>query len=113
VATKPRYLLKINPLVIREDLPLFPEELQTDFEAVFQPILQTDPYKCEGFPHHLLKGELAGYYALEIEWEGNPNSYRLVYRIYDKPAPRRVLIISFGEHDPAYDKAKTRARRKR
>jgi len=75
--------------------------------------LQTEPYKCEGFPHHALKGELAGYYALGIEWEGNPNAFRLVYRIYDKPAPRTVAIISFDKHDPAYDKAKNRARRKR
>jgi hypothetical protein len=34
--------------------------------------------------------------------------YRLVYRIYEKPAPRRVVILSFGEHDPAYENAKRR-----
>ena len=107
-----RYLLKINPLVLSEDIPTLPEQLQIDFLEVFQPILQTDPHEFEGFPWHSLKGDLAGYRALEVEWEGNPNAYRLVYRIYEKPAPRRILIISFAEHDPAYEKAKNRASKK-
>ena len=98
--------------MLREDIPALPEQLQTDFNKVFQPILQTEPHGCEGFPWHILKGDLSGYRALEVEWEGNPNAYRLVYRIYEKPAPRRVLIISFAEHDPAYEKAKTRAGKK-
>ena len=113
MATKPRYLLKINPLVNSEDIPALREELRADFLEVFQPILQTDPYGCDGFPHHSLKGELTGYRALEIEWESNPNAYRLVYRIYDKLAPRRVLILSFDEHDLAYDKATARVGKKR
>jgi hypothetical protein len=50
---------------------------------------------------------------LDISWEGNPNAYRLVYRVYEKPAPRRVLVLSFDEHDLAYEKAKARAERKR
>ena len=106
MATK--YQLHINPLVLREDIPALPEQLQTDFNEVFQPILQTDPHGCEGFPWHTLKGNLSGYRALEVEWEGNYNAYRLVYRVYEKPAPRRVLILSFAEHDPAYEKAKAR-----
>jgi len=103
-----RYLLKINPLVLSEDIPALPEQLQTDFDEVFQPILQADPLRCEGFPWHTLKGDLLGYCALEVEWDGNYNAYRLVYRVYKKPAPRRVLILSFAEHDPAYEKAKVR-----
>ncbi|MDJ0689275.1 MAG: hypothetical protein QNJ41_12270 [Xenococcaceae cyanobacterium MO_188.B32] len=43
---------------------------------------------------------------MEIDW--NRISYRLVYRIYKKPAPKRVFILSFAEHDPAYEKAKNR-----
>jgi hypothetical protein len=34
--------------------------------------------------------------------------YRLVYRIYEKPTPKRVRVISFDIHDPAYEKAKQR-----
>jgi len=29
----------------------------------------------------------------------------MVDRVYEKPSPRRVLVISFAEHDPAYEKA--------
>jgi hypothetical protein len=36
------------------------------------------------------------------------SSYRLVYRIFDKPAPKRVEVLSFAEHDPAYERAKAR-----
>ena len=111
MATKFRYVLKIHPLVNREDIPDLPAELRADFFEVFIPILTTDPYNCEGFPYHKLKGRLKGYHALEIEWLGNPNAYRLVYRIYEKPAPKRVLIISFAEHDAAYDRAKQRTGR--
>ena len=111
MATKSRYRLKIHPLVNSEDIPALPAELQADFYEVFQPILQTDPYNCDGFPHHSLKGDLTGYRALDIEWEGNPNAYRLVYRINEKPAPKRVLIVSFAEHNPAYDRAKERTGR--
>jgi hypothetical protein len=31
-------------------------------------------------------------------------------RIYEKPSPRRVLVISFAEHDPAYEKAVARVK---
>ena len=109
MASKPRYLLKINPLVLNEDIPALPIELQADIVEIYQPVLQVDPYKCYGLPSHGLKGDLSGYRALEVEWSGNPNAYRLVYRIYEKPTPRRVLIISFAEHDPAYELAKARA----
>ncbi len=32
-------------------------------------------------------------------------AYCLVYRIYDSPAPKRVVVLSFAEHDPAYESA--------
>jgi hypothetical protein len=70
--------------------------------------LKADPYRCGGFPNHALKGKLRGYRALEIDW--NQVFYRLVYRIYEKPPPRRVLVISFAEHDPAYEKAVARVK---
>lgn len=103
-----RYRLKIHPKVITEDLPSLPEELQIDFDEIFKPILHIDPKNCDGLPHHPLTGKLRNWQALEIEWEGNPNAYRLVYRIFDKPAPKHVEIISFAQHNPAYDNAKLR-----
>lgn len=111
MAIKSRYLVKIDPRVNQEDIPGLPESLQTDFYEVFIPILKFDPYNCQGFPCHLLQGRLKDYRALEIEWLGDVNAYRLVYRIYEKPAPKRVVIISFDQHDPAYDKAKVRTGR--
>lgn len=113
MATRSRYLLKIHPGVNAEDLPDLPPDLQSDFTEVFQPILKTDPYGCDGFDNHILKGRLRGYRVLDIEWESNPNAYKLVYRIYDKPSPKRVAILSFDEHDAAYEKAIIRAGRNR
>ncbi|HIK09624.1 MAG TPA: hypothetical protein IGS52_05050 [Oscillatoriaceae cyanobacterium M33_DOE_052] len=106
MATKSRYLLQIHLLVNREDLPQLPQEIQEDFETIYKQILQLDPYRCGGFPSADKQGNLSGYRALEIDWLGV--AYRLIYRIYEKPAPKRVFIISFGEHDTAYDRAKER-----
>ena len=57
-------------------------------------------------PDLVLKGRLKGYHSLEIPY--NNQEYRLVYRIYDKPIPKRVKVISFDVHDPAYEKAQQR-----
>lgn len=111
MATRSKYLLKIHPQVSKNDIPELPVELPADFFNIFLPILKTDPYNCQGFAHHRLKGRLKDYWTLEIEWLGNPNAYRLVYRIYEKPVPKRVVIVSFDKHDPAYDKAKERENR--
>lgn len=106
MATKSKYQVKVNNLVIKNDLPKLPEKLKQDFEDFRNSIFVEDPYNCFGLDNHTLKGDLRGYRALEIDYNGV--SYRLVYRIYEKPAPKRVLILSFAEHDPAYDKAKER-----
>ena len=98
--------MKIHKLVNSEDLPILPAELQEDFESVYKPILRLDPYGCGGFPSSQKKGKLSGYRALEIDW--NEISYRLVYKVYESPAPKRVFIVSFGEHDPAYFNAQKR-----
>jgi len=74
-----------------------PIELQEDFRELYKPILMADPYRCGGFPNHALTGRLKDYRTLEIDWEGI--SYRLVYRIYESPTPKRVLVVSFDEHD--------------
>ena len=101
-----KYLLQVHPLVFSEDLPTLPKELQSDFEKLFKPILQISPNNGGILSCHKLKGRLKGYHALEIKY--NNQQYRLVYRIYDKPIPKRVKVISFDVHDPAYEKAQQR-----
>ena len=110
MATK--YQLKIHPLVLTKDIPDLPEDLKTDFDRIFKFVLQLDPHNCLGLPCHSLTGKLKNWQALEIEWDGEPNAYRLVYRIFDKPAPKHIRVISFAPHDPAYDKAKLRLGKK-
>jgi hypothetical protein len=73
-----------------------PVSLQADLPR-YQQVLSLDPYETRKVPSHGLKGELTGYRALAISWSGV--TYRLVYRIYDSPAPRRVVVLSFAEHD--------------
>lgn len=101
--------MKTRQEVTRIDLPILSEELQDIFKDICDAIFVTDPYNCGGFPTHFLKAKLRGYRALEIDWNGV--AYRLVYRIYEKPSPRRVLLISFAEHDPAYEKAVARVKK--
>ena len=103
---KSRYQLQIDNQVTKEDFPLLPMEIVEDLANVIKPLLQLDPLNfCGTYSFHALLGELQGYRALEIDFD---KVYRLVYRIYEKPAPRRVVILSFGEHDPAYENAKQR-----
>ena len=84
-----------------EDKPALPQELQADFKDICESVFTVDPLTCLGLSNHALTGDLLGCRALEIDWFGT--AYRLVYRIYELPAPRRVLVLSFDEHDPAYD----------
>lgn len=106
MAIRAKYFLQVHPLVISEDLPILPMVLRTDFESLFKPILQSCPDTGGILSCHKLKGDLRGYHALEIPFDDA--EYRLVYRIFEKPAPRRVKLISFDIHDPAYGKAKER-----
>lgn len=94
--------MQLHQGVRQQDLTELPGLLQGDLSR-YQQVLSLDPYETRRVPNHSLKGELAGYRALEIDWNGV--AYRLVYRIYDAPAPRRVLVLSFAEHDPAYERA--------
>jgi Txe/YoeB family toxin of Txe-Axe toxin-antitoxin module len=106
VAIRAKYFLQVHPLVLSEDLPILPVILRVDFEELFKPILQSSPDTGGILSFHKLKGDLRGYHALEIPFDDA--EYRLVYRIFDKPAPKRVRVISFDIHDPAYEKAKER-----
>ncbi len=101
-----KYFLQVHPLVISEDLPNLPMILRIDFEVLFKPILQSSPDTGGILSCHKLKGYLCGYHALEIPFDDA--EYRLVYRIFEKPTPKRVRVISFDIHDPAYEKAKQR-----
>lgn len=94
-----------------EDVPSLPKELQEDW-LYFQGVLQSDPYKCDDLPWHVLHGALRGFRAIEVEYQGNKNLYRLVFKIREKPSPRHVIVVSFDKHDLAYKKAKIRRRRK-
>lgn len=111
MGSKSRYQVQIKAAVQSEDLPALPVELQETFKDLCESVFAEDPQGCYGLPNHALKGRLSGYQTLEVDWAGT--AYRLIYRIYEKPAPRRVVIFSFDKHDPAYDKAKARAVRKR
>ena len=115
MATKSKYEVQAHKLIEIEDLPSLPKELKEDYIDISESILAYDPKNCFGFPRHYLKGKLKDCMALEIEWEGDPNAYRLVYRILEKPAPKRVEILSFAKHeksldgvDPPYSKAQER-----
>lgn len=102
MGTKSRYRVQIHRSVVQDDLPDLPLILQEDF-GQYQQVLALDPHRPYAIPNHSLRGRLSGCYALEIASEGM--AYRLVYRIYETPPPRRVLILSFAEHDPAYERA--------
>jgi mRNA interferase RelE/StbE len=103
VATQ--YTIQINQAVIQQDLAELPEELQADFGR-YQQVLAIDPHRTRGLPSHNLTGKLTNCRSLEIDCEGV--AYRLVYRIYESPSPKRVLILSFAEHDDAYERAQDR-----
>lgn len=106
MAIRAKYLFQVHPLVISEDLPSLPMILRTDFQDLFKPILQSCPDTGGILSCHRLKGDLRGYHALEIPYDDA--EYRLVYRIFEKPTPKRVRVMSFDIHDPAYEKAKER-----
>lgn len=74
-----------------QDVPELPAELRDDVLR-YQQILALDPVDARGVPNHALKGQLKHCRALEIEW--NRVAYRLMYRIYESPAPRQVEILS-------------------
>jgi len=99
------YLLKIKPVVFREDLPLLPLSIQDIFADLCE-VLKRDPINCDGLHSEAKQGQLRGYRSLALE--DNGIAYRLIYRVYDKPAPRRMEVIAFGEHDLAYGKAQER-----
>ena len=110
---KYKYHLHPHPKVIEEDLPKLPPELRNLYFEDIKEALRKKPSVPKGFGHHPLNGELKGYLALEVEWDNNPNAYRLVYKIVNSPSPRHVKVISFAEHNPAYEAATERLEQSR
>ncbi|MFW9263458.1 hypothetical protein [Nostoc sp. CALU 546] len=116
MGTKSNFHVRIDSRVKKEDLPQLSKEMQTDFEEIFVPLLGEDPYTCKNlFPNHDLEWKLEGWKALEIDLEENGyrECYRLVYKITDTNNIKTVEIISFGLHDPAYDRANERVSARR
>jgi mRNA interferase RelE/StbE len=114
VGIKQNFHITIDNEVKKYDLPELSQELQTDFNEIFVPLLRQNPYEPEYFSNHNLEGRLEGCKALEIEREdyGYRECYRLIYKIIDNNKTKIVRIISFGLHDTAYDRANERASRK-
>ncbi|WP_223805657.1 hypothetical protein [Pseudanabaena sp. UWO310] len=105
---KSLYAIQENQLVIQQDIQKLPVQIQNLYPSLKQ-LLSTNPLQTnQYFPNHALKGDLANYRALEIDW--GDCAYRLIYRVVESPFPKTVRIISFDEHDPAYDSAKQRLR---
>lgn len=104
MATRNHYLVQWVT-DFQHDLVCLPVELQARWPK-YQKLLAIDPHQTLGWPSHNLMGKLKGCRAIDIDWNGV--SYRLVYQIYEKSSPKRVLILSFAEHDPAYEKANQR-----
>lgn len=102
VATENNYRVRLHSEVTQIDVPELPLGLQQDL-ARYQQALALGERKLCRIPNHALRGQLRGYRALEIDWEGT--AYRLVYRVYEAPTPRRVVVLSFAEHDRAYERA--------
>lgn len=102
---KTKYLIQLHKLIDIQDVPLLPLEVRMDFKQ-YQKILSLNPYETNKISTHNLSGKLVNCRALEIT--DNQIVYRLVYRVYEVPSPRRVLILSFAEHDLAYAKAQDR-----
>ncbi|WP_242018512.1 hypothetical protein [Pseudanabaena sp. FACHB-1998] len=90
----------------QQDLVELSPELNRDFKAICNTAFTQDPYGCFGLPSHDLRGDLKNYRALELDHDGV--CYRIVYRVYESPSPKRVHVISFAEHDLAYAVAKLR-----
>ena len=99
------YRINLHQSINTDDLSLLPEALRDDF-IQYQRVLKLDPYQTRNIPCHDLYGELRNFRALEIDYNGV--SYRLVYRVYESPSPKRVQVLSFAEHDLAYQRAKER-----
>ncbi|MEB3336047.1 MAG: hypothetical protein VKJ46_01200, partial [Leptolyngbyaceae bacterium] len=106
-----RYQVQIHHLIYVEDLPELSTQLERIFHVISEEILPKYPFGCEEFPSHILHGLLSGWNAVGFTYDDI--AYRLVYRVYDSPPPKRVFIISFAEHDPAYERATSRAATKK
>jgi len=106
------YTIRLVKEVEEYDLPELPDFLKEDLDYIYTKALEHSPYDPPyGIKAHKLSRILRNHRAIEIGL-GSGDSYRLVYRIRDKQAPRTVWIYSFAEHDRAYWRAEERVRSK-
>ena len=83
-------------------------------DKVYYPDLEKTPYPgtSKVKKHRLPDKPLDGYYAIEIDWkeEFEGDIFKLCYRIVYSidSTNKRVYVISYGDHNPAYDSAKQR-----
>ncbi len=99
------YLIRVKSEVYKEDLPILPSFIQGTFADICE-VLKRDPIGCCGLLSKNKGGKLRGYRSISLDYGGI--AYRIIYRICDRPAPRRVEIIAVGEHDVAYENAQGR-----
>jgi len=102
------YTIRLVKEVEEYDLPELPDFLKEDLDYIYTKALEHSPYDPPyGIKAHKLSRILRNHRATEIGL-GSGESYRLVYHIKEKPAPRTVWIYSFAEHNQAYDRAEER-----
>lgn len=115
---------KQNKITNKYDLCIHPELMGVDLESVFLPgplkenfntycsIFRIGPDNFNSYPglktHSLNKRKLQGYNALDIEWNGNPDAFKLVYKMPEYHKSNTIRLISFSSHNEAYDSAEER-----
>jgi len=110
------YEVRYHPYFKSKDLNKLLPFLIEDFTEIYYPDLQNSPYPGTSRvrKHRLLNKPLDGYYAVEVDWSEefedviSSEKYRIVYSIDE--VTKTVYIISFDDHNPAYDSAKERTK---
>ena len=108
------YDIYLHPCIRSQDLERLPPSLIEAFNKVYYPDLEKTPYPgtSKVKKHRLPDKPLDGYYAIEIDWkeEFEGDIFKLCYRIVYSidSTNKRVYVISYGDHNPAYDSAKQR-----
>ena len=98
--TKSKYQLQIDNLVLKEDLPLLPNDLLEDFVNIVKPLLQLDPLNfCGAYGSHNLLGELQGYRALETDFRQFKSEVQQVLmpqRILHEECDSQEIFLVYG-----------------
>lgn len=107
-----RYRVETWEEVRKVDLSSLPQELSERYDSLLKKLLSVDPQNlAHRIQNHRLRNSLSDYLAAEIEWDSDPNAYRLIYKIVE--SKKLVIVVAFGRHDPAYEAATRRVRLKK